>query len=395
MKKIILIFAHSIEPNGISGSETILIETFRRCHKSACEITLYTWEPGKKIYESFGLSNIVYRCARIPVLKNFHASFFLRSLYGIYLGTTLKIPNGEVSRSILYPGSDFWPDFIPTVLLKTRYPGVKLVGTFFLTSPNPFFGFKENVKQITTPTINAIFYWLMQLPVVPIYNKIADLIFVTSKPDESKFPNKKTYIVRGGVDLESINAYKAKHPPNECKKEYDCVFMGRFHPQKGVLEMIEIWKCVTDIMPEAKIILIGDGPLFKEAHTLINDLNLHKNITLTGYITNPDQKYSIFCRSKVVAHPALYDSGGMAAAEAMAFGLPGVAFDLEALKTYYPKGMIKINKYDKILFAKTIYRLLTDTDFYSSWSKEALNLIYSQWGWKAKSKEIQNLILSL
>ena len=43
----------------------------------------------------------------------------------------------------------------------------------------------------------------------------------------------------------------------------------------------------------------------------------------------------------MVVHPAIFDSGGMAAAEAMAWGLPGVSFDLPALKTYYPQGMIK------------------------------------------------------
>jgi len=32
----------------------------------------------------------------------------------------------------------------------------------------------------------------------------------------------------------------------------------------------------------------------------------------------------------------------MAAMEAMAWSLPGVCFDLEALKTYYPKGMVKV-----------------------------------------------------
>ena len=45
----------------------------------------------------------------------------------------------------------------------------------------------------------------------------------------------------------------------------------------------------------------------------------------------------------------------MAAAEAMAWGLPGVSFDLESLKTYYQKVWLKhhvvITKYlPKILF---------------------------------------------
>ena len=49
----------------------------------------------------------------------------------------------------------------------------------------------------------------------------------------------------------------------------------------------------------------------------------------------------IFKDSKIVLHAAIYDSGGMAACEAMACELPGVSFDLPALKTCYPKGMFK------------------------------------------------------
>ena len=37
-----------------------------------------------------------------------------------------------------------------------------------------------------------------------------------------------------------------------------------------------------------------------------------------------------FSFGKVVSHPAFYDSGGMASAEAMVFGLPCVGFKLKA-----------------------------------------------------------------
>jgi len=54
----------------------------------------------------------------------------------------------------------------------------------------------------------------------------------------------------------------------------------------------------------------------------------------------------------------------MSAAEAMAWGLPGVSFDLEALKTYYPKGMIKTPCFNHDKFAANIINLLSNQSLY-------------------------------
>jgi len=64
----------------------------------------------------------------------------------------------------------------------------------------------------------------------------------------------------------------------------------------------------------------------------------------------------------------------MAAAEAMAWGLPGVSFDLEALKTYYPKGMVKTPCFANNKFAQNIIDLLTNQKTYRQYSQEARQL---------------------
>ena len=98
-------------------------------------------------------------------------------------------------------------------------------------------------------------------------------------------------------------------------------------------------------------------------------------------------------QSKIIVHPATYDSGGMAAAEAMAWGLPGVSFDLEALKTYYPKGMIKVPIGDIRNFANSILELLQNDDLYVHTSNKARILINEEWGWDKRIDYINKLIL--
>ena len=103
------------------------------------------------------------------------------------------------------------------------------------------------------------------------------------------------------------------------------------------------------------------------------------------------EKIKVFKDSKIVLHPALYDSGGMAACEAMICGLPGVSFDLPALKVYYPKGMLKTPCYDLKAFAENILRLLENKSLYNQLRKDAINWA-KEWDWNKVAEETLMLI---
>ena len=87
-----------------------------------------------------------------------------------------------------------------------------------------------------------------------------------------------------------------------------------------------------------------------------------------------------------------YDSGGMAAAEAMAWGLPGVSFDLESLKSYYPAGMLKTKCFDHQQFADNIIRLFQNNNLYQKKSLKAKKLIETTWSWSTRTKTIYHKI---
>ena len=169
--------------------------------------------------------------------------------------------------------------------------------------------------------------------------------------------------------------------------------MGRLHPQKGVLEIVDIWQKVTKKLPGALLAIIGDGQLERDLKLKIKNLKLSQNIVLFGFQTG-NSKYNIFKQSKIVVHPAIFDSGGMAAAEAMAWGLPGVSFDLPALKTYYPQGMIKTACFDLDAFAHNIVQLLSSPSIYKTTSHEAIDLITTVWDWSKRSNKIYSEIFN-
>ncbi len=393
MKKTnnIYIFALGATGEGISGGDRIFIEFTRRWSEKI-KLEIYTSQSGKRMCEVSNLpKHVVIHPYKFGILEYLH-----KILLGIFLGLTLKIDD----NSIVYSASEFWMDSLPALILKLRFPNIKWVASWYQTAPNPVLGFWGGRSRL-----RALAYWLVQLPIKPLVSRFADFILINNENEKRHFQEfeKKLIVVLGAVDIQKINKYKlparnASHNDAGGKitnlpKIYDAVFQGRFHPQKGVVELIKIWRLVVDKMPKAKLIMIGDGPLMGSVKFEIRNLKLEENVKLLGYVFDGDEKYKLFAQSKIVVHPALYDSGGMASAEAMAFSLPCVGFDLPAYDSYYPQGMIKAPIGNLELFAKNVISLLDNPNLRDKIGREAVSMIYKNWSWDKRAQEVLNKII--
>jgi glycosyltransferase involved in cell wall biosynthesis len=332
----------------------------------------------------------------------------LYSIYGVFLhffrrlikGMFAVIKNTKIIKQAeyVYSTSDFYPDFIPAWYIKFKNPRIKWIAGYYLFAPSPFS--KESPYKGEN-RLRGFLYWLMQRPSHFIVKHWADFVLVTSEPDVKKFITKKRdsnkiIVVQGGVDITESEKYleSGNIIPLD-KRKYDACFVGRFHYQKGVVVLADIWRKVCEKKKNAKLVMIGadssDNPIENAVKEKIKQYGLENNIDILGF-RDGQEKYEIFKQAKIIVHPATYDSGGMAAAEGMAWGLPGVSFDLEALKTYYPKGMIKTKLGDKDEFAKNILSLLDDKDFYEETANEAHSLIVEVWDWSKRANNILSLI---
>lgn len=398
-----IFFALMAWGEGISGGDKISIELARRWSESF-PVTIYLWEEGYRMYmrQNLNPKKIKFKIINMSPWKyfGFLVNYAARILAGILFSLKINLENEK--NTIVYCATEFWMDSLPGFILKLRFPNITWITTWFQTAPNPLIGFKEGDRALSY-RFHALPYWLVQLPIKHLIKKWADFVLVNNEFEKKQFPDmerqKKVIVVLGAVNFKEIENWKLKMSkaragaPGNLPKVYDGVFQGRFHPQKGVVELIDIWKLVVDKKPDARLALIGDGPLMEEVKEEIKKLNLQENITLFGYIFDGVEKYQIFAQSKVVLHPAFYDSGGMAAAEAMALGLPAVGFNLKSYESYYPKGMVKVKIGDLESFANKILELLSNEKLYKKISKEAIQLINYQWSWEYRSREILDQVL--
>ena len=392
----IYIFALAAHGKGISGSDRIFIEFARRWNKKI-PVTVFVWDEGYRmcLRQGLGLSSIKYQVSRMLPWKNFgfFINYIARIIEGVKIGLTLKIDN--ISNIIIYSASEFWMDSLPVFILKLRCSETTWVAAWFQTAPKPWIGFTEG-KRKDRYYFRTLIYWLIQQPIKRLISDFADFVLVNNEDEKKQFPELeklgKAIVVQGAVDLGNIKKWQEKL--GKLPKKYDAVFQGRFHPQKGVMELIDIWKIVVHERPKAKLILIGDGPLMKSVKSKVQSLKLGNNIKLTGYLFDGPEKYRIFCQSKLVVHPAFYDSGGMAAAEVMAFGLPGLSFNLKSSKLYYPKGMLRVPLGNLEKFAAEILRLLSNSGLYRRLGSDALKEISKNWSWQERADSILNIVLN-
>jgi glycosyltransferase involved in cell wall biosynthesis len=99
--------------------------------------------------------------------------------------------------------------------------------------------------------------------------------------------------------------------------------VGRLDPQKGQGILIDAFAGLAARFPDWHVRIAGEGPLRPALEAQIAALDLQGRVTLTGTLSDIAGEYAA---AQIFAMPSLYESFGLATAEAMASGLPVAGF---------------------------------------------------------------------
>jgi len=102
------------------------------------------------------------------------------------------------------------------------------------------------------------------------------------------------------------------------------VTMGRLHGQKAHWRLIRAMADVVRRIPEAKLVILGDGEYKEKLAALAKDLGIEKNVFLPGYVVSP---HGYVRRADLFVLSSLYEGMPNAMLEAMACGIPVVSTD--------------------------------------------------------------------
>jgi glycosyltransferase involved in cell wall biosynthesis len=190
-----------------------------------------------------------------------------------------------------------------------------------------------------------------------LLSKNADLIFVVNDDVKKTLISKgfqvdKIFVTGNGVERESIDSIKSNG------SEFDGCFCGRLTAIKGVYDLLDIWKRVLEFFPQARLVIIGNGPEYYKLSRMAKNKGLEKSIILTGFISE-EKKFSTIKSSKIFISASYEEGWGIAVSEAMACGLAVVCYNLSAYKIF-GDAIIKVQRGNKEEVIQAIIDLLTD-----------------------------------
>lgn len=120
-----------------------------------------------------------------------------------------------------------------------------------------------------------------------------------------------------------IKANKPANVKGEGQFHKTILNVGRLTEQKNQAGLIKAFAKLAPDYPDWRLRIVGEGELHGELERLISDLGMEGRIELSGAIANIGSAYET---AQIFVMPSIYESFGLATAEAMAHGLPVMGF---------------------------------------------------------------------
>ncbi|MDD4188241.1 MAG: O-antigen ligase family protein [Bacilli bacterium] len=135
------------------------------------------------------------------------------------------------------------------------------------------------------------------------------------------------------------------------------ISVGRLSPEKGFIDLIDVFRIINKKNKKIKLTLAGDGPEKNLLEQKIKAYKLDKSIKLTGFLTQDDLKKE-YCKASLFVMSSYEESFGLVLIEAMSYGIPCFAFDsaLGAKEIINNKNGILIKNRDKEKMAEEILK---------------------------------------
>ena len=340
------VFAIFFHPNpkitALGGAEKRFVETLKIFNnKKNLKITVL--ESAPSLLEKRGINCKKYLVSCSVGEKGWLSTYFNWIFWTIKASIKgFSVVHLAKPKIILAPNNTL-PNLFPTILLSFIFHTPLIVIVHHLDNPSlktenkakdcslyscyRYLGYSRLVSLAKTFAFYLTIFLLKRVEGI-----IAVSRFTAKNLENNGILSSKIFVSGNAVNLDLIGKVK----PYSREKVYDGVFVGRIAKEKGVFDLVKIWKEVVMVKRNAKLLIIGSGlelPFLREE---INSFGLEDEVLLYGKCSD-FELYRLLKSSKIFIFPSLFEGWGLAVAEALACGLPVVAYDIPALRENFGK----------------------------------------------------------
>ncbi len=182
-----------------------------------------------------------------------------------------------------------------------------------------------------------------------------------------------------GVDLSQFTPGRAKvkilkkHKLDSNKKRV--LYVGRVDPEKSLSNVVTAFAGVLDEVPDAELVIVGDGTDRRHLLDLAQALGITKNVKFPGRIMPPDIT-EIYRSATVFVTASETETQGIVLIEAAATGLPLVAVDAGAVRELCQnkKNGILCNPGDLNAITKALTKILQSEELQEKYGEKSLEI---------------------
>lgn len=240
----------------------------------------------------------------------------------------IKDLSGKGHIDILHNTNDYC-----NVNISKRDTNIPIIATIH----HPYATEKKIIKEKLGYTDSIHYYFYRRIDFLAriekkICERVDSIIAVSNYTakvlvEEYQVSPKKITVIPNAVDINRFNPKIDGHAIRVklgLHSEPIILFVGRFDHTKGIEYLINAFSMLIKEISDAKLVLVGKGPLKKSLQLRLNNSALKKSVIFYGAASDKDLAY-IYAASDVVVLPSLIEGFGIVLLEAMATAKPCVA----------------------------------------------------------------------
>ncbi len=207
-------------------------------------------------------------------------------------------------------------------------------------------------------------------------------------------PDVHVTVIPNGVDTEKFtrlpDGQEVESEKLKVGGQHTVISVSRLVPKNGLEDLIRAMPFVQERFPDAKLVLIGDGPLREKLQAVSYKLQAH--VEFTGFV--PYERLPAYLgAADIFVRPSLSEGLGSAFLEAMAAGVPVVASSVGGIPDFLTDGQTGLfcAPGDPQDIAEKVLKLLNEPDLARQLTQNASRVIRERFTWEIVTQQMRSL----